>query len=129
MTTPSNDDVAAKIHMQGVHLELTAALQNSIRDKFAVLLRHNDRIVRVNVRLHHEQQRGSSHHYSCTAQIEIGGPDIVATAKGEDAYNVLDRVVEKLDEQLRDRHERRKDKRNHPHDVEIAAALPKVTDE
>ena len=50
----------------------------------------------------------------------------MATVKGDEAYNVLDGLVEKLDEQLRERHERRKDKRNHPHDVEIGAELPKV---
>jgi ribosome-associated translation inhibitor RaiA len=37
----------------------------------------------------------------------------VATVKGDDAYAVIDGLVQKLDEQVRDRHERRKDKRNH----------------
>jgi putative sigma-54 modulation protein len=124
--THYSDEIASKIIMQGVHIELTAAMQNIIREKFSVLLRHNERIVRVNVRLHQDQQRGNNFHYTATGQIEIGGPDIVATVKGEDAYNVLDSLVEKLDEQLRERHERRKDKRNHPNDVEIDAPLPKM---
>lgn len=122
----TNPDIASKIHMQGVHVELTAAMQNIIREKFSVLLRHNEWIVRLNVRLHQDQQLGQKYHYTATGQIEIGGPDIVATVKGDDAYNVLDGLVEKLDEQLRERHERRKDKRNHPHDVELAATLPKT---
>jgi putative sigma-54 modulation protein len=112
--------------MQGVHLELTAAMQNIIREKFSVLLRHNEWIVRINVRLRQDQQRGKNYHYTATGQIEIGGPDIVATVKGDDAYSVLDGLVEKLDEQLRERHERRKDKRNHPRDVEIDTSLPKM---
>lgn len=120
------DDIASKIIMQGVHLELTAAMQNIIREKFSVLLRHNEWIVRVNVRLHQDQQRGKNHHYTATGQIEIGGPDIIATVKGDDAYNVLDGLVEKLDELLRERHERRKDKRNHPRNVEIDTPLPKM---
>jgi putative sigma-54 modulation protein len=124
--TNNSDDLATKIIMQGVHVELTAAMQNIIREKFSVLLRHNEWIVRINVRLHQDQQRGKNHHYTATGQIEIGGPDIVATVKGEDAYSVLDGLVEKLDEQLRERNERRKDKRNHPHDVEIETELPKV---
>ena len=124
--TNNTDDSVSKIHMQGVHVELTAAMQNIIQEKFSVLLRHDDRIVRINVRLHQDQHRGNNHHYTGTAQIEIGGPDIIATVKGDDAYSVLDGLVEKLDEQLRERHERRKDKRNHPHEVEIATELPKV---
>jgi putative sigma-54 modulation protein len=116
----------SKIHLSGIHVELTAAMQNIMREKFAVLLRHNEWIVRINVRLHQDQTRGQKHHYTATGQIEMRGPDIVATVKGDDAYNVLDGLVEKLDGQLRDRHERRKDKRNHLHDIEIDATLPKV---
>jgi putative sigma-54 modulation protein len=125
MTTPS-DDIDAKIIMQGVHVELTAAMQNVIREKLSVLLRHNERIIRINFRLHQDQTRGQNFHYTGTAQIEIGGPDLVATVKGDDAYSVIDGVVEKLGEQLRERHERRKDKRNHPAEVEIDTVLPKV---
>jgi putative sigma-54 modulation protein len=127
--TNNTDDLLSKIHMQGVHVELTAAMQNIIREKFSVLLRHNEWIVRVNIRLHQDQQRGNKHHYTGTGQIEMRGPDIVATVKGDEAYAVLDGLVEKLDEQLRERHERMKDKRNHPQDVEISAELPKVRGE
>ncbi|MGH7944452.1 MAG: ribosome hibernation-promoting factor, HPF/YfiA family [Opitutaceae bacterium] len=125
----NSDDIASKIIMQGVHIDLTAAMQNIIREKFSVLLRHNEWIVRINVRLHQDQQRGKNHHYTATGQIEIGGPDVVATVKGDDAYNVLDGLVEKLDEQLRERHERRKDKRNHPRKLEIETELPKASAE
>ena len=125
--TNNTDDLLSKIHMQGVHVELTAAMQNIIREKFSVLLRHNEWIVRVNVRLHQDQHRGNKAHFTATGQIEMRGPDIVATVKGDDGYTVLDGLVEKLDEQLRERHERLKDKRNHPENVEIAAELPKMT--
>jgi putative sigma-54 modulation protein len=125
--TNISDEFASKINMQGVHIELTAAMQNSIREKFSVLLRHNEWIVRVNVRLHQDQKLGTHHHYTATGQIELRGPDIVATVKGDDAYNVLDGLVEKLDEQLRERHERRKDRRNHPTDVNVDGPLPTET--
>jgi putative sigma-54 modulation protein len=123
--TNNTDEFLSKIHMQGVHIDLTAAMQNIIREKFSVLLRHNEWLVRINVRLHHDQHRGQKHHYTATGHIELRGPDIVATVKGNDAYNVLDGLVEKLDEQLRERHERLKDKRNHARDIELDAPLPK----
>jgi putative sigma-54 modulation protein len=124
-----SDDIGSRIIMQGIHVELTAAMQNVIREKCLVLLRHNEWIIRINVRLHQDQTRGNKHHYTATAQVEVRGPDVVATVKGDDAYNVIDGLVEKLDEQLRERHERRKDKRNHPRDIEIDAELPKVETE
>lgn len=125
-TMTNNTDDLSKIHMQGIHVELTAAMQNIIREKFSVLLRHNERIVRINVRLHQDQVRGQKHHYTATGEIEIAGPNLVASVKGDEAYSVLDGLVDKLDGLLSDRHERRKDKRNHPHDVEIDADLPKI---
>jgi putative sigma-54 modulation protein len=128
MTNPP-DDLESKIIMQGIHVELTDAMKDAVYEKFSGLLRHNERIVRINVRLHQDQQMGKNFHYTGTAQVEIGGPDLVATVKGEDAYNILDELVDKLGEQLRDRHERRKEKRNHPQEIELAADLPKVPGE
>lgn len=97
-----------------------------IQDKLSVLLGHNEYIVRINVRIHQDQTMGTEHHYTATGQIEIGGPDLVATAEGKEAYTVIDELVEKLDRQLGRRQGRRKDKRNHPHAPEISADLPKV---
>lgn len=120
------DDIAAKIIFQGIHVELTAAMQNIIREKFAVLLRHNEWIVRINVRLNKDQIRGRQNHFTATGQIEIGGPDLIARVEGDDAYNVLDGLVDKLDKLLRDRQMMRKERRNHPQEIEIDAALPKI---
>ena len=122
----NSDDIASKIILQGVHVELTPAMQNIMREKFSVLLRHNEYIVRMNVRLNKDQSRGRQSHYTATGHIEISGPDLVAHVEGDDAYNVIDGLVDKLDKLLLDRHERRKDKRNHPHEVDIEAALPKA---
>jgi putative sigma-54 modulation protein len=126
MSNPTTNDISHKLHLQGIHVDFTAAMQDVMRDKLSVLLRHNEWIVRVNVRLHHNQTLGRKHLYSATGQIEIRGPDIVATATGDDVYSVIDELVGKMDEQLRNRHERRKDRRNHPHGVEMDAGIPKV---
>ena len=123
----TSDDISSKIILQGVHVELTEAMQNVMLEKFAVLLRHNDYIVRINVRLHQDQRIGNEHHYTATAQIEIGGPDLVASAEGKDAYDVVDALVDKLDRQLERRHGKRKDARNHPAAPELDVDLPKAT--
>lgn len=126
--TNNNTDFTSKINMQGVHVELTAAMQNMIREKFSVLLRHNEWIVRINVRLHQDQHHGNTYHYTATGEVVVRGPDLIATVKGEDPYSMMDQLVEKLDQQLRDRHERMKEKRNHPQQIELDATLPKVGD-
>ena len=123
---PTTTDLSSKLILQGVHVELTEALQTIMREKLSVLLRHNEYIVRINVRLQQDQMIGSEHHYIATGQIEIGGPDLVATAEGKDAYAVIDVLVDKLDGQLERRHGKRKDRRNHPNVTELAADLPKA---
>lgn len=121
-----SDDTGSKLILRGVHVELTPAMQEIIREKFAVLLRHNEYIIRINIRLNKDQSRGRQSHFTATGHIEIGGPDLVAHVEGDDAYTTLDGLVDKLDKLLRERHERRKDKRNHPQGIEIATELPKV---
>lgn len=118
-----------KIIMQGIHVQLTEALQAMIREKFGRLLRHSDEIIRINIRLHQDQTLGTEHHYTATAQIEIRGPDLVASVNGKQPYDLLDLLVEKLDHLLERRQGKRKDKRNHPHEVDLNAALPKVAEE
>lgn len=127
--THLSPNLDAKIIMQGIHVQLTDALQTAIREKFGRLLRHTDEIIRINVRLHQDQTMGTEHHYTATAQIEIRGPDLVATVNGKEPYDLLDLLVEKLDHLLERRQGKRKDKRNHPHDVELDVALPKVSEE
>lgn len=122
-----NPDHAAKILMQGIHLDLTPGLQAAILEKFETLLRHNERIIRLNVRLHKDQRLGHDYHYAATAQVELRGPDLIAHADDKDAYAALDKLSQKLDQLLERRHDRRKDKRNHPHGIELSADLPKVT--
>ncbi len=124
--TPELDAVPSKLKLQAIHFDLTEAMHNALHDKFAVLLRHNDYIIRVNVRIQKDQTMGTEHHFTATGQIEISGPDLVASAEGKDAYDVADALVAKLDRQLERRHGKRKDKRNHPQSPEIDAALPKM---
>lgn len=127
LTVMINSTDLSKIQMQGVHVSLTPSLQNSIQLRFAALLRHDAQIVRINIRLHRDQTIGQTHHYTATAQVELRGPDLVAHADDSNAYAALDQVAQKLDQLLERKHSRRKDRRNHPRGVEIAAELPKVS--
>jgi ribosome hibernation promoting factor len=121
-----SQDLDAKLIIQAVHFPLTEAMQNIFREKFARLLVRNEYIVRVNVRIHQDQTMGTEHHYTLTGQIEIGGPDLVASVNGNNAYDLSDLLLEKLEHLLERRQGKRKDKRNHPHGTELDASLPKT---
>lgn len=123
---PNSESSTDKITIQGIHLEITEAMRQVIAEKFRPLLRHDERIVRLDLRLHRDQTLGENSHYTATAQLEVRGPDLVAHAEGKDAYIVLDQLVEKVDRLLERRHGRRLNKRDHPQPVELNAELPKT---
>jgi putative sigma-54 modulation protein len=114
MATQSTESLDSKLNFQGVHIELTEAMRTRVHDRLAGVLRHNADIVRINIRLHHDQATSAGAHYTATAQVEIGGPDAIASAAGTDAYAVLEELAEKLSRQLERRHDRLKQPRTSP---------------
>jgi len=119
-------DLETKLILQGVHLQLTDALQQALREKFGRLLSRNDHIVRIEVRVRLDQTLGTEHQYTVVAQIVIGGPDLIASADGKEVYSLIDEVAEKLDQLLERRHSKRKDHRNHPKGIEVGGSIPKA---
>jgi putative sigma-54 modulation protein len=116
----------AKFIIRGIHLDLTEALKQIAIEKATRLLRHNDHIIRLRIDLELDKTRGNADQFVAKGRIEISGPDLIASVHSEDAYKSLDLLIDKLDGQLRERHNHRKDKRNHPHAVELDSSLPKV---
>ena len=118
--------LATKTIIRGIHLYLTEALKQSALNKAAKLLSHNNHIIRIRIDIEHDKTKGHGDQFIAKGLIEISGPDLVVTVESEDAYKSLDLLVDKLDRQLRHRHNERKDKRNHPHAVELDSELPKT---
>jgi putative sigma-54 modulation protein len=123
---PTPEMLAAKLIVRGIHLELTDALRLAATEKAARLLRHNSQIVRIRIDLELDRSKAVGEQFIAKGHIEIGGPDLIASATTEDAYKSLDQLMDKLDGLLRRRHGQRKDDRNHPHGVEVGGNLPKA---
>ena len=115
-----------KVIVSGIHLDLTPALKHAARGKVAKLLRHQPRIIRIRVDLEHDHSKGHEPRFVAKGRIEIGGPDLLAAVASPDAYQAIEALVELLDRGLRKRQAARKDRRNHPHGIEIGENLPKV---
>ncbi|MBI2517561.1 MAG: ribosome-associated translation inhibitor RaiA [Opitutae bacterium] len=101
-----------KIIVSGIHVSLTPALKQAIEQKTEKLLRHNSHIIRLRVDLEHDQTKGPNDRFVAKGHIEIDGPDLIATAASDDGYKSIDLLVDKLDQLLRRRHEKRVDKRD-----------------
>ncbi|MDR3229127.1 MAG: ribosome-associated translation inhibitor RaiA [Puniceicoccales bacterium] len=115
------------IRISGLNLELTEALKEHVNGKLAKVLKHNEHIIRINVELKYQPSHAHVKEYVAKAQVELRGPSIVVSVESDDLYKSIDTLGEKLTRQVRRRHRLVKEKRNHPHDVDIPVALPKAT--
>jgi putative sigma-54 modulation protein len=122
----SSETLPEKLIVSGIHLELTEALKRAIAEKAAKLIRHEPRIVRIRVDLEYDRNQAREAQFVAKGRVEIGGPDLLAAAVSGDAYQAIDQLTGLLDRALRKRHAARKEKRNHPHGIEIGGPLPKV---
>lgn len=120
--TMNNDSIL----ITGLNLDLTDALKTSVNEKMAKLFKHNERIIRLNIELEYQPSRKRQGEFIAKGHIELRGPDIVVSVESDDLYKSIDTLAEKLTRQIRRRHRLEKEKRNHPHDVEIPAKLPKT---
>src|SRR5437660_204773 len=81
----------------GHQLEVTPALKEFTRDKFAKILRHYDRINSINVTFHVDKLT-----HSVEATISIPHQSIHASSESsENMYAAIDTLIEKLDKQIK----------------------------
>jgi putative sigma-54 modulation protein len=118
--------IGAKLILRGIHLDLTDAMRSIIHEKVGRLLRHEPRIDRVRIDVDLDKTKGSKAHFVAKGHIEISGPNLNASVYSEDAYKSVDLLIDKLDGLLRKRHNELKEKRHHPHSIELGGALPKA---
>lgn len=124
-TTP--EVIGAKVILRGIHLDLTDSMRVMINEKAARLLRHEPRIDRIRIDVELDRTKTAKDHFIAKGVIEISGPALVASVDSDEAYKSVDLLADKLDGLLRKRHSELKDKRHHPHAVELhGVALPKT---
>ncbi|MDR0535334.1 MAG: ribosome-associated translation inhibitor RaiA [Puniceicoccales bacterium] len=115
-----------QIRITGLNLDLTEALKEHVTGKLAKVIKHNERIVRINVELEYRPSHKHHNEFVAKAQVEVRGPNIVVSIESDDLYKSIDALSEKLTRQVRRRHRLEKEKRNHPHNVDIPVELPKA---
>jgi putative sigma-54 modulation protein len=123
--TPSS--AADRLLVRGIHLELTDALRTAVAEKTLRLFRHEEHIIRLRIDLESDKTQDIDHRFVAKAQIEIRGPDLIASVASDDAYKSIDLLVDKLDGLLRKRHSHHKEKLHHPRAVELSGELPKTS--
>jgi len=108
----SPEETAGRVILRGIHLDLTPALRDAALAKAERLMRHEEHIIRVRIDLEADKTRSAPDHYIAKGRLEISGPDLIAKVSSEDAYKSLDLLVDKLDELIRRRSQKRVNTRN-----------------
>ncbi|MDR1255820.1 MAG: ribosome-associated translation inhibitor RaiA [Puniceicoccales bacterium] len=92
-----------EVIVSGVHVELTDALKALVNDKARKLFAHDGRIIHIEVKLEHDQNRSKKNEFAAHGEIKIGGQNLNARAASDDLYKSIDMMVNKLDRQLIDK--------------------------
>ncbi|HSY54251.1 MAG TPA: ribosome-associated translation inhibitor RaiA [Opitutaceae bacterium] len=114
------------IIVSGIRLELTPSLKTFVNEKAERLFRHQERIVRIRVELESDAKQAVGNRFAAKGHIQIHGPDMNARVEAEEMHKAVDLLIDKLDGMLRRRARLFKEKRNHPHAIDLAAMLPKA---
>jgi putative sigma-54 modulation protein len=111
--------------VSGIHLDLTQALKDYVREKTDRLFRHEEKIVRLRVELECDPKEIVTR-FKAKGHIAIHGPDLNAVVESDDCYKALCLLVDKLDRMIRRRSRYFKVRRKLTHPTELGAALPKA---
>jgi len=96
-----------QIDITGHHVDVTPALRTYVTEKMQKLVRHTDQVMSMHVILNVEKLQQLAE-----ATVNLNGNTIFATVTATDMYASIDKLVDKLDRQIR----RRKDRiTNHQH--------------
>lgn len=117
-----------EVIISGVHMDLTPALKEMVKNKVAKLFQHEETIIRVRVELTANAHKGDhQQEFIAKGHIEINGPDMIVAEKSDDLYKSIDGMVIKLTRKLRRRSRLIRVKRKHAHrELDIPASLPQV---
>ncbi len=116
-----------EVIVSGIHVDLTPALKAYVVEKLDKLFTHEDQIVRIRVEIEFDDRKSKDDRFTAKARMEIHGPDAIISVTSDDAYKSIDLLADKLDRKIRRRSRLQKTKRNHPHEVELDAVLPKTS--
>jgi putative sigma-54 modulation protein len=103
-----------KLILSTHNVTLTKAIEDHVLDKIDKL-DHLDRwAIDARVTLEHDHTRAAEKQFSCSIRLAVRGPDLFAEDHENDLYTAIDKVVKKMEQQIRKRRNKRK-ARKHKH--------------
>lgn len=120
-----NNENLQSVIVSAIHFDLTPSLKTFVRQKVERLFRHEEHVSRIRLELEFEKRHGSSW-LVAKGHIHGHGWNLNASVGTDECHKSILLLIDKLDRMLHQRAIFRKESRNHPHGIELAAALPKA---
>jgi len=89
------------IHITARHLKMTGAIHSYVADKISHLEHVTDQIMGAHIVLWHDETTTPSKAFTVKVHLAIPGPDIFGESAEPDLYAAVDKVIDKLANQLR----------------------------
>ena len=97
-----------KLILSTHNVTLTKAIEDHILDRLDKL-EHFDRFaINARVILEHDKTRAPEKQFSCSLRLGVRGPDLFAEDRESDLYAAIDAATNKIEQQIRRRHTKRK---------------------
>jgi putative sigma-54 modulation protein len=97
-----------KLILSTHNLTLTKAIEDFVLAKLEKL-EHFDRwAIDARVTLEHDHSRVPQKQFSCSLRLGVRGPDLFAEDRESNLYAAIERVVKKIEQQIRKRHNKDK---------------------
>ncbi len=90
------------------NVTLTDAIEKHIVARIDKLDHMATRAVNARVTLEHDHTRVPENQFGCSIRISMRGPDLYAKDVESDLYAAIDVVMKKIEQQVRERHNRHK---------------------
>ncbi len=84
-----------QVTITGHHVELTDALRQHCNEKMAVIKRHFDQAINIQLTLEIDHKV-----HKASANLHVSGHDFHAEASNDDMYAAIDAMADKLDRQV-----------------------------
>lgn len=97
-----------KLILSTHNVTLTKAIEDHVVKQLEKLDHFDQRAVDARVTLEHDHTRVPAKQFSCSVRLAVRGPDLFAEDRESDLYAAIDRVVKKIEQQIRTRHSKRK---------------------
>jgi len=102
-----------QIHLSPRHLKLTASIHGYVAEKIGHLEELNEDILAAHVVLMHDQLKDPEKAYTVKLHLALPGPDLYAEDRESTLFAAIDKVQDKVVQQLRKRKTRLKEKTKH----------------